>query len=295
VPNFPSERLAELTGHTLAHYAVGQMIGRGQSGLVFRARDIHKGRDVALKVLWPEFTRDDAEVQRFVRSMKTALTLRHPNVVPLFGAGRKKPYCYIAMEFIEGESLTQMLQRLGIANRLDWKHVFRGAVHLTRALAFAHSQHIIHRNLTPQNVLVRSSDKTVLLGDLFLAKALEGGLAAHLTRPGEVLGDIRYMAPERLEGHANVDERSDLYSLGALMYTLLAGHPPFEGATLFDLILKVRSQEPENPKKYQMSVPDSFSGVVLRLLAKRPVDRYQSADELLNDLERMAKFVGVTL
>jgi serine/threonine-protein kinase len=103
------------------------------------------------------------------------------------------------------------------------------------------------------------------------------------------------MAPERLEGHTHVDERSDLYSLGALMYTLLAGHPPFEGATLFDVILKVRSQEPENPKKFQMGVPDSFNGVVLRLLAKRPTDRYQTADELLTDLERMAKFVGVTL
>jgi serine/threonine protein kinase len=291
----PAERLTELTGETLAHYEIGPLLGRGQSGLVFRARDLQKDRIVALKVLWPEFTRDDAEIQRFVRSMKTAMSLRHPNLVSVFGAGKKGPYCYIAMDFVEGESLTGLLRRLGIANRLDWRHVFRVTVHLARALTFAHQRQIIHRNITPQNVLMRTADKATLLGDLFLAKAMEGGLATHLTRPGEVLGDVRYMAPERLEGLSHVDHRSDIFSLGALVYTMLTGQSPFEGDTLLDVLTKVRSREPEDAKKFQMSIPDSFNGVVRRMLAKRPESRYQETAKLLEELERLSKFVGVTV
>src|SRR5207302_1424057 len=143
-------------------------------------------------------------IQRFIRSMKTALSLRHPNLVAVYGAGKKGPYCYIAMEYVEGESLTEFIRRLGIAGRVDWRHAFRINLHLARALAFAHGQQIIHRNITPQNVLLRAEDKMTLLGDLFLAKAMEGGLASHLTRPGEVLGDIRFLPPERLEGMSHV-------------------------------------------------------------------------------------------
>src|SRR5262249_51831634 len=196
-------------------------------------------------------------------------------------------------EFVEGESVTELIRRLGVAGRVDWRHAFRIAVHLARALAFAHEQQIIHRNLTPQNVMIRASDKMTLLGDLFLAKAMEGGLAANLTRPGEVLGDVRYMAPERLEGMSHVDQRSDIFSLGALIYTLLAGQPPFEGATLLDVLVKVRTQEPADPKRFQMAIPDAFNGVVLQMLAKRPEARYQESTQVLRDLERMAKFIRV--
>ena len=192
------------------------------------------------------------------------------------------------MGYIEGESLTQMLQRLGVAGRLDWKHVYRIGYQLARALAFAHSQNVIHRNLTPQNVMIRAIDKTVLLGDLFLAKAMEGGLAEHLTRPGEVLGDIRYMAPERLAGMSHVDHRSDMYGLGALLYTLLAGRPPFEGSSPPELIVKVQTQNPEEVKKFQPAIPDELNRIVQRLLVKHPDARYQESTELLKDLERLA-------
>ncbi len=295
VPSLPAERLTELTGETLAHYEIGPLLGRGQSGLVFQAQDTSRDRPVALKVLWPEFTKDDAEIQRFIRSMKTAMTLQHPNLISVFGAGKKGPYCYIAMKFVEGESLTEMIRRLGVAGRVDWRHAFRINVHLARALTFAHGQQIIHRNLTPQNVMVRTADKTALLGDLFLAKAMEGGLAAHLTRPGEVLGDVRYMAPERLEGMSRVDHRSDIYSLGALIYTLLTGQPPFEGTTLLDLLAKVRGGQLEDAKKFQMGIPDGFNGIVQRMLAKRPENRYQETAKLLEDLERLSKFVGIAV
>jgi serine/threonine protein kinase len=290
----PRDRLGELTGRTVGHFKVAQVLGKGQSGLVFQAYDLDSGRQVAFKVLWPEFSKNREEIQRFIRAMKTVLPLRHPNLVALYGAGKKEGYCWVAMELVEGESLTQVLQRIGVGGRLDWRHAYRTAVHLARALAYAHEHQILHRNLTPQNVMVRESDKVAKLGDLMLAKALEGNLAQQLTRPGEVLGDIRYMSPERLEGMTHIDHRSDLYSLGALVYALLTGHPPFEGSSLVDTIIKVRSSEPVEPRKYQLGIPDGLQGAVLRLLNKRPEDRYQTAAELLAHLERVGKFQGVT-
>src|SRR5262249_8469158 len=141
----------------------------------------------------------------------------------------------------------------------------------------------------------RQGDKTVLLGDLMLAKALEGSLAQQVTQPGQLVGDVGYMSPERTRGAGDIDGRSDIYGLGATVYALIAGRPPFTGASLPELIGKIRSVEPEKPKKYQMAVPDLFQGTVFRMLAKRPEDRFQTATELLADLDRVGKFAGVTV
>jgi serine/threonine protein kinase len=199
------------------------------------------------------------------------------------------------MEHIDGESMTQVIQRIGVAGMLDWKYGYRVAVHIGRALEYAHEQSIVHRNVTPTNILLRQADKTALLGDLILAKALEGTLAQQVTRPGELVGDIAYMSPERTRGTTDVDGRSDIYGLGATVYALIAGRPPFSGGTLPELVTKIRSAEPEKPKKYQMSIPDLFQGTVLKMLAKRPEERFQNAKDLLKDLERVARFAGVTV
>jgi len=221
------------------------------------------------------------------------MPLRHPNLVTLFGAGKKGPYCWVAMEHVQGESLTQVIQRIGVAGMLDWRHAFRVAVHIARALEFAHTHHILHRNLTPQNVLIRESDRLTKLGDLMLAKAVEGSMAQQITQANEVLGDLRYLSPEQTFGPERMDERSDIYSLGALLYAALTGQPPFEGNDLIETITKIRQAPVVMPKKYQMSIPDAFQAVVLRMLAKRPEDRYPNADELLRDLERVARYQGV--
>lgn len=288
----PAEQLEKMSGKLLSHYQVGQVIAPGQSGMVFRARDIKDDSDVALKILWPVSSGNNQEVRRMVRSVKTMLPLKHPNLVALRGAGKTGPYCWIAMELVEGESLSQVIQRIGVAGMLDWRHAFRVAHHIGQALEFAHQNQIIHRNITPQNVLVRTKDKQVLLGDLMLAKALEGKLAEAITKPGEMLGDIRYMAPERTVGTEGVDGRSDIYSLGALVYALLTGRPPFDGLSLVDKIKKIRTAEPDHPKKFQMSIPDMFSGAVMKMLAKRPEERFQTATELLKDLRRIAKLTN---
>jgi serine/threonine-protein kinase len=250
---------------------------------------------VALKVLQPEFSRNDDEMQRFIRAMKTVLPLRHPNIVTLLGAGKTGLFCWVAMEYIEGESMTQVIQRIGVAGMLDWKYGYRVAVHIARALEYAHSQSIVHRNVTPSNILWRQEDKTALLGDLILAKALEGSLAQQVTRPGELLGDVGYMAPERTRGTGDIDGRADIYGLGATVYALIAGRPPFSAMSLPELIMKIRNADPEKPKKFQMAIPDLFQGTVLKMMAKRPEERFQTARELLSDLERVGRFAGVTV
>jgi serine/threonine-protein kinase len=289
-----ASRLEELTGKTLSHYEVGDLLAKGTSGLVFGARDTKEDRVVALKVLWPEFSRNEEEVQRFIRGMKTMLPVRHPNLVQLFGAGKTEGYCWIAMEYVQGESLTAVIQRTGTANMLDWRYALRVAVHMARALDHAHGLNIIHRNITPQNIMVQTVDKTAKLGDLMLAKALEGTLAEQITRPGEIVGDLRYMSPERTRGTSDVDGRSDIYSLGATVYALLTGRPPFEG-DLHEMITKIRGTDPVPPTKFQLAIPALFEGTVLKMLAKNPTDRFQTAGELLKDLERAAKFQGVTV
>jgi serine/threonine protein kinase len=292
-PLLPAQRLSELTGKHLSHFKVGIVLAKGQSGLVFKATDFKTDKDVALKVLWPEFSTVDEDMRRFVRAMKTMLPLKHPNLVQLLGAGKTGPYCWVSMEYVEGESLTQMIQRMGPAGMLDWRHALRVATHVGRALEYAHGQNVVHRNITPQNILIQTTDKLVKLGDLMLAKAQEGTLAQQITKPGELLGEIRYMSPERTSGSVHLDARSDIYSLGATVYMMLTGKPPCEGASLIDTIQKIRNEVPLKPKKFQLSIPDMFEGAVMRMLAKAPEARFQSATDLLKDLDRVAKYQGV--
>ncbi|HJT77722.1 MAG TPA: FHA domain-containing serine/threonine-protein kinase [Gemmataceae bacterium] len=289
----PVDKLSALSGQKLAHYDIGPVIGQGHSGVVFHANDLNDNRPVALKVLLPEFSRDEEEMQRFIRAMKTMMPLRHPNLVTLYGAGKTGPYCWVAMEYLAGENLQQVIQRIGVAGMLDWRHAFKVAVHVGRALAYAHDNQIIHRNVTPTNIILEATTKTAKLGDLMLAKALEGSLAQQITRPGEIVGDVAYMSPERTRGTTDVDGRSDLYGLGATVYALLTGRPPFEGSSLVEKITRIRQTQPEKPTKYQMSIPSRFEGAVLKLLEKRPEDRFQTAADLVKELERTGKLQGV--
>ena len=293
--NLPASRMGELVGKKLSHFAVSALLAKAENGIVFKAIDFKTDKTVALKVFFPEFAQNEDEMRRFVRAMKTMMPHKHPNLVSIQSAGKTGPYCFVAMEFIGGESLTHVIGRIGVAGMLDWKYALGVAVNIGKALEYAHGQKIIHRNITPQNILVQSADKAAKLSDLMLAKAKEGTLAQQITKPGELLGDVRYMSPERSSGATTLDERSDIYSLGATVYALLTGRPPCEGDSLVETIKKIRTEVPVRPKKYQMAIPDLFEGTVMKMLAKRPDDRHQTAAELLKDLERVAKYQGVTL
>jgi serine/threonine protein kinase len=190
--------------------------------------------------------------------------------------------------------MTQVIERIGAAGMLDWRYAYKVAVHVLRALEYAHGEGIIHRNVTPTNIMLQATDKVVKLGDLILAKALEGSLDKPITRPGELVGNIAYMSPERTRGSTDLDARSDLYQLGATLYALLTGQPPFTGKSLVEVITRIRQTEPVKPTKFQLAIPPLFEGFVMKLLAKNPDDRYASAKDALKDVEKIGKFNNVS-
>ncbi|XZE52255.1 protein kinase domain-containing protein [Planctomycetaceae bacterium SH139] len=289
-PKPKARQLKDLIGETFGDYRLESIITLGNSGMVFRGTDVNLERPVAVKVLAPDLANSDEQKERFVRAMMAMLPIKHPNIVRLHNAGKKGPFCWAAMEYIDGESMTSVIDRIGIEGMLDWRAVWRVAVHIARALNEAAENNIIHRNVTPANILRRESDKVCLLGDLVLAKALEGTLAKQVTQPGQLIGDIPYMSPERTRDGAAADHRSDLYGLGATLYALLTGRPPFESNSLPQLIQQVRNVQPTPPKEFQLSIADKFQDIVMQLLAKRPEDRYRTPRDLLKDLERVGMF-----
>lgn len=285
--------MQSLVGETLGHFRLDDIISKGHAGMVFKGYDTKNERIVAVKVLAPEYGQSEEEKQRFVRAMKTMLPIQHEHIVQLYAAGKHGPHCWAAMEYVEGDSLADVIQQIGTAGMLDWRDTFRVAVHMARALDCAYENKIIHRNLTPTNILRRSSDKATKLGDLMLAKALEGSLSKSVTLPGQIVGDVPYMSPERTLQSPNIDGRSDIYQLGATLYALLTGRPPFEGNSLPQLIQLVRDEIPEEPKTYHLAIPDQFQDAVMTMLAKRPDDRYHTPRALLKELHRLGMYVGI--
>ena len=284
----------DLLGQLVGQYRLDELLHRSHAGVLFKAHDTKLARPAAVKVLTPDLSHSDEQQERFVRAMRTMLPIRHDHIVRLYNAGKSGPYCWAAMEFIDGESLDQVIDRIGISSMLDWQKAWRVAVHVGRALQAAHEERIVHRNLTPTNILRRHHDQVCLLGDLMLAKALDGAQARQITQPGQLVGDVAYMSPERIVDSTSVDERSDLYGLGATLYALLTGRPPFEADTLSELLRLVRHETPASPRTFQLAVNEMFEGLVLTLLAKRPADRYQSATELLQELERIGHYANLS-
>jgi pSer/pThr/pTyr-binding forkhead associated (FHA) protein len=289
----PVSDLGQLAGTRFARFQVESVVARAQTGVVFRASDVEQSRTVALKVFYPENFQDARNMRRFLRAARTMVPIQHENLVALYRAGRSRGLCYTVCEFVEGESAVQVIDRIGISGMLPWQHAFRIAVHVARALEVAERHGIIHRNITPRNILIRSSDRVAKLGDLVLAKAMEGTRQEQITRPGELVGQLEYLSPEQTTGARPPDTRSDLYSLGATLYAVLTGRPPFEGRSPVETILKIQTEEPVKPTKYHLSIPPLLDDVVLRMLAKRPDDRIQTATKLLKSLYQVAKYQGL--
>lgn len=283
--------VTRLVGETFVRFEVQELIVKSSSGVVYRAKDLRTSRLVALKVYWPELFVDDSAKARFLRSIRAMIPLRHPNLVKLFAAGRTRGVCFTASEFVDGESTAQLLQRIGIAGMLDWQTVWRMGIGLTEAIQFIHTHHIVHRNVTPANILLRKADGLVKLGDSMLAKALDLHGQPTITQPGEMVGEINYLAPEQITGTSAIDERADLYGLGATLYAVLTGRPPFLGGQS-DVIGKILTEPPVSPTKIHLAIPAAFEGLVLRLLAKLPADRYENAASVLTELRRIRRIHG---
>jgi len=284
-----------LTGKTISHYELGAVLAKGRTGTIYKGRDTRDGKDVAVKVMHSDFTSDDEDVKRFVRAMMTAADLKHPNLIALYGAGKQGDTCWFAMEYIDGDPLTKLIEKFGTLKMLDWRFALTVGVHIAQALEAAHEKHIIHRNISPESILIRKKDHVAKLGDMMLAKALEGNKAKQITKPGELVGNLAYMAPERTRSDTEVDTRADIYSLGATLYALLTGKPPFEGKTLVETIAQIRQADPVPPKKFQLAIPDKLQDVVMLMLSKRPEMRYQTPAQAARALEQVAKYQGVSV
>jgi hypothetical protein len=288
LPQLGPERLEQLTGHLLGHHLVGPLLGKGHAGMVFRAHDRKADRVVALKVLSPLFPKNDAEMQGFVRALKAGLPLRHFNLVTLYGAGRTGGYCWIAQEYVEGESLAQVVQRVKEAQRIDWTRACRVAVHIARALDYTRRYHITHGNITPQNIMIQGEGNVAKLGDLMLVKALEDSELQKATLENKVLSELAYLSPEQVVPDAFVDDLVDLYSLGTIVYALLAGRPPFPGDSPEEILERIQEGEVDKPSRYQRGIPEAFEKVVMRMLAKHQENRYSSPAEVLAEVEAIA-------
>jgi pSer/pThr/pTyr-binding forkhead associated (FHA) protein len=287
-PSAGTQDLASLSGATLSHFELGPVIGTNHYGTVFRARDRKEDRIVALKVLAGDFPKTESESQQFVQTIKTALSLRHPNLVAIYSAGRSTSHYWIAMEHVEGETPTQMLQWISSSGAPDWRQAFRLAVHLARALYFIHENQLLHGNITPDNILCRSVDKQTKLAGLLFAKALAGSSLRRNVLRAKLVSELPYLSPEQTVPNAVPDARSDIYSVGAVAYHLLTGKPPFAGNSPAETISMVREARPAAPKQANPSTPAAFELIVLRMLAKPPSERHQTAAELLSELSRIA-------
>jgi serine/threonine protein kinase len=289
----PLKQLQNLVGQALGGFQVLRVLGAGHVGVVFQARDTKDNKMVALKVFKPEFAQDTKAVQRLVRGIMAGRALQHPNLVTLYNAGCTGPYWWMSLELVDGDSLADLLRRSGPGTPLSWTRALRLGVHVGRALAYAHENQLVHRNVMPENILIRGADQVAKLGDLLLARELEGAFGTGITGSRELVGNVYYLPPERTQGTTTVDSRSDLYSLGVTLYHALAGRLPFTGVNFVEVVQRIRTATPERPGKFQTSLPADFEAVVLRLLAKRPEDRPRLAVELVAQLEQVARVEGV--
>ena len=292
-PEVAITRIRELEGHTFLRFKLEELIRVGQTSIMFRGVDLKHDRAVAVKILRPNMVSTEAQKERFIRAMRTMLPIQHPNIVRTRKAERSGTYCWAAFDWVDGMSVAELIETIGISGMLDWREVLRVAVHIGRALEEAAKHQVVHRNVTPSNLMRRQSDQAFLLTDLIFARALEYTAAPQLTRPGEVVGELGYVPPERILDSTQIDAKGDQYSLGATLYALLTGVPPYDAIGLGELIEQHHSVDPQHPAEFQMGLNRCFCDVVMKMIHKNPQERFSSAATLLRELELVAKQGGV--
>src|SRR3954469_13134479 len=278
-------------GESVGHYRIVDPIGAGGMGTVYLARDTKLDRKVAIKFISHEFSSNESGVERFIQEAKAASALSHPNILTIHEIGEHAGSPYIVSEYIAGKTLRQVISEgyLELARKIN---IF---VQIAAGLQAAHSARIIHRDIKPENVILRSDGYAKIL-DFGLAKLLpyqpsyvgleEATLQQNETASGVIIGTVSYMSPEQARG-AHVDARSDIFSLGILIYETVTGISPFAGATMADTFANLIRKDPPAMSSLVAGVPDELQRIVAKCLCKERAERYQTVKELLRDLNML--------
>jgi eukaryotic-like serine/threonine-protein kinase len=268
-------------------YQVGELLGYGGMAEVHRGRDLRLGRDVAIKMLRTDLARDDTFQLRFRREAQNAASLNHPAIVAVYDTGEERGSAgetlpYIVMEFVNGRTLKEVLAGEG---RIMPRRALEIVAEICSAIEFSHRHGIIHRDIKPGNVMLTQTGQIKVM-DFGIARALSSG-ASTMTQTSAVIGTAQYLSPEQARGES-VDARSDVYATGCVLYELLCGHPPFVGDSPVSVAYQHVREEPKAPSLSNRDVTPAIDAIVLKALAKNPVNRYQSAGEMRADLLRAA-------
>lgn len=277
----------QIIGTSIKHYEIISQLGAGGMGEVFLATDTHLGRKVALKFLPLEFTRNEERVRRFEREARTTSALNHPYILTIYETGQQDNHHFIVTEFIEGRTLRQLMAQ----GKIELRTALDIGAQIASALAAAHEVGIVHRDIKPENVMIRS-DGYVKVLDFGLARFTEHNHPissgdSFQTVSGVVMGTVRYMSPEQARGH-EVDGRSDLFSLGVVLYEMVTGRTPFEGDTNVDVLAAILHGEPAPITMTSNGIPPALPLIIGKTLAKSPQNRYQTAGELQRELRSLS-------
>jgi serine/threonine protein kinase len=281
-------------GQQFGSYVILEALGAGGMGEVYLARDSRLGRTVAVKVLTHEIFRDERRMKRFRQEAKVASSLNQPNILTVYEFGEVEGLTFLATEFIDGETLRDHLHE----NKLKLGEILDIGIQVLAALDAAHEARIVHRDMKPENVMIRHRDRVVKVLDFGLAKVGEKkkaeaseAVTAFKTAPGTIVGTINYLSPEQARGDA-VDERTDIWSTGVMMYEMIAGTIPFSGATTSHTIVQILEKDPV-PLSKLGNVPPELERIVEKAMAKSPDERYQTAKDMLIDLRSLKKRMDV--
>jgi serine/threonine-protein kinase len=267
-------------------YEVVRKLGSGGFADVYLANDRLLGRQVALKILSSRYAHDEQFVERFRREASSAAGLNHPNIVQIYDRGEAEGTYYIAMEYLEGRSLKEIIVKYA---PLSSELLVSVAVQIVEALRFAHRRDVIHRDIKPQNIII-DNDGRVKVTDFGIARA---GSASTMTEAGSILGTAHYFSPEQAQAQP-VEAASDLYSLGVVMYEMATGQLPFDGDNPVSIAMKHVHDMPVPPRTLNPAIPENLEAVIMRALGKRPIDRYLTAQAMLDDLRRVQEGETVT-
>lgn len=260
-------------------YEVIKKLGSGGMADVFLAQDKLLGREVALKILSSRYAHDEQFIERFRREASSAASLNHPNIVQIYDRGEAEDTYYIAMEYLEGRSLKEIILKYA---PLSPDLVVSVSVQILEALRFAHRRDVIHRDIKPQNIIVDNEGR-VKVTDFGIARA---GSASTMTEAGSILGTAHYLSPEQAQGQP-VEAASDLYSLGVVMYEMVTGRLPYDGDNPVTIAMQHVHEVPVPPRHVAPELPENLEAVILRSLGKKPTDRYLTAQAFLDDLRRV--------